>query len=504
MSGLIDKSKVLVYKEMCLLFILFLFGGFIRIIFYLQYHPLPGDASGHVIESLKILENPDLLRIYCGNSSMFYKYIIAGWMCIWPDAIYAPVYFSLIFGMFLIWPYYATIKIIFNKSIAIFSSVILVFYPLHIKQSSVTTADILYYFFIFVSFYYFFRYYYQQQSLRILFLSGLMFSIASMLRFESWIFLPFLIVTIFLKYKKPALFFIGFASLGISLILLLNVLKTQDLFYSFNAAARASFYSIAVLNRVPHDSRMLSWFYLLCHSTGFFLTILGFLGIIWSFIFRYNRCYLLGIFIILLFLALSVNSYFSRIMHDDRYTILLGLILIPFASFLIYELLMLLRVRSKMVYFLLLFLPATDIYFTSNRIINSEFSLSEVKHNIKDIGQWIKHNVGYDQKFIIDADPFDTMQTAIFLHSYRSVNKCLILFTPLSDNYSFNTRDSFLSYLQQEQPAYLVLNSKSFFQHKMAFDLTKNNFLFFDIEFSLVHTADDCNFGDYRIYKISY
>lgn len=97
----------------------------VRIFFLLKYNEMPGLAATNVQAALRILEKPDLLSNFNGNGSTFYRYMIAALMFFWRDPLWAPKVFTLLFGIFLALPYYGTLKILFGRRIAFFSSTVL-------------------------------------------------------------------------------------------------------------------------------------------------------------------------------------------------------------------------------------------------------------------------------------------------------------------------------------------------------------------------------------------
>ena len=108
-------------SDKILLSLLIFLSAAVRIFFLIKFDNIPGDAAGHVERALRILENPGLLY-FDGNCSTFYLYAIASFMWFWHDPILAPRVFTALFGIFLVVPYYGTLKILFDRTIAFFST----------------------------------------------------------------------------------------------------------------------------------------------------------------------------------------------------------------------------------------------------------------------------------------------------------------------------------------------------------------------------------------------
>jgi hypothetical protein len=380
-------------------------------------------------------------------------------------------------------PYYGALKILFDRTIAFFAAVTLAFYPLHVIQSSVTTSDAVYYFFLFGAFYYLFGYRIVRQRLSTLVLSALSFNIASLLRFESWIFIPVFFILLWPKGKKPAFLFLLLSMVFPCGLFALNQFFCHDLFYSFHAASRTAHAEIA---------------------TGWGVVIGGLSGIVLAFLMRQKRQ--LSVFFLLLWLAFTINTLSAGMIVAMRYSIILGLFLIPYAWFFVDRLLNFLGLK-RIVFFILILLSILAIDFGQ--------ALRQEKHRtgelfcitppgVINVGRWLKDHVRADETLIISNDPGDGFQNNIMLRSEISHQRCLLLFAPLFSNRSFIDKKEFERYIWEHRTTYLVLNSESSLQKIINLDLSKRSQDLGGAVFEVAFEEDVPMLGKHIIYRISY
>ncbi|MBU9888732.1 MAG: glycosyltransferase family 39 protein, partial [Candidatus Omnitrophica bacterium] len=255
------------FQDKSLLVLLLLMAAAVRIFFLLRFENMPGDALGNVERALSILENPSLSMGYDGNSSTLYKYALASVLYFWRDPLLAPRVFTAFFGILLILPYYGTLKVLFGRAVAFFSSVVLAFYPSHVVQSGVTVPAAVYYFFLFGCFYYFFSYRAGQKGGWALGAAALLFNIASLLRFESWLFIPVFSLLLWPRGRRAAFFFLMLSVAAPCTTLYFNHISQQDFLYSFNAASRTMHAEI-MSGRVPYNPSPWSWLAVLWRDLG--------------------------------------------------------------------------------------------------------------------------------------------------------------------------------------------------------------------------------------------
>ena len=433
---------------------------------------------------------------------MLYRYALASFMYFWRDPQLAPRVFTVLFGIFLVIPYYGTLKVLFGRAVAFFSSLVLVFYPMHVVQSSVTSSDAVYYFFLFGSFYYFFSYKNGRERFSVLLLSALLFNIASLLRFESWIFIPIFFLLLWPRGKKTALIFFALLLVFPCAYLALCRCYGLPLFYSFTAVSRSAHDQI-MAGRAPYDPRLWSWLAILWRSSGASLVVGGVAGIAWAFLTRQKRQ--LAVFFLMLLSALTVNTSSERMCSFDRYSIILGLFLIPYAGFLAEQALVFLKIKRKEFLALFLIFPAMNFWQISRGPnIQATGLFLEILPEIKAVGLWLKRDVRPGEAIIISADPADVWQNTLMLLSGVPSSRCLLLFRPLLGKGDFEDKGGFEGYLLAHRTRYLVLNSAGHLQKVLNFDLDRKRQFLNKCWLDVVFEQEVPAYGKYIIFRISY
>lgn len=471
----------------------------IRVLFLLRFDNMPGDATGTVERALCILENPGLMRNFDGNSSTLYKYMIASFMGLWRDPVLAPRVFSTAFGILFVIPYYKTLQILFGKAVAFFSGLVAVFYPLHVIQSSVAASEAVYYFFLFAALHHFFIFLENPEKKHSFWIAAGLFNIASLLRFESWIFIPVFFFLLLPRGAQRALFFTGLAAILPCLYLVLNGIVHHDFFYTFNAAGRTAQAEIAD-RRIPYDPALWSWVGVLWHSSGPGIVSGGGAGIVLAFLKRQKRA--LAVFFLVAFLSMTANTYMARMWHHPRYSIILALFLIPYGWFLVQRFLVLFKMDRKVFYALFFLLPAVNFWQMPFGAIASMFCFTPPA--IKEVAQWLKENAGPDDRLVIDADHSNAYPANILLRSGISPSRCLLLWRPTYHSERFPSKQKFEHYLLGQRPRYLVLYSEGQIKKMLDWDLTRRRYSLGTVTFETVKEEDLPNLGRYSIYRVFY
>ncbi|MBU9888928.1 MAG: glycosyltransferase family 39 protein [Candidatus Omnitrophica bacterium] len=496
-----NESKALGGEKARLLFLIILAAA-VRIFFLLRFENMPGYAPGNVERALFILEDPRLFLNFDGGTSTLYKYALASVLYFWRDPLLAPRVFTAFFGTLLILPYYGTLKVLFGRAVAFFSSLILVFYPLHVVQSSITTSDAVYYFFLFGCLYYFFSYQKGQKRFWTLGVAALFFNIASLLRFESWLFIPVFFLLLWPKGKRTAFLFLLLILVFPCAHLALSRCHHGEFLYSFSAAGGGACASIAI-GRFLYDPRPWSWLAVLWQSTGPSLVAGGLLGIVLAFLARQKRQ--LSIFFLVLWLMLTANTLAAKMCAHTRYSIILGLFLIPYACFFAARSLFFLKGRKKALLLLLLVFPVVNFWQVTQNIHRVAGDLvASIPEEVKAVAQWIKRNVLSHETIVIGNDRSDTWQNSIVLQSGIASSRCECVYTPLLKNAGFQNREAFERYLLEHRTRYLVLNTEGHLQKVLNFDVDRKEQQWDNVLFEAVFGQDVPGYGKYVIYRISY
>lgn len=496
--------KILVWfnNEKFRILLLILLAMLVRMICLLSYENMPGIAISNVLQSLSVIDYPGFRNNFNGNCSMLYVYFLAIFLSVWREVILLPKILTVIFGILVVLPFYGCIKATFSKRIAFLSCLILAFYPLHIVQSCITTSEAMYYFFIFSALYFFLDYISKTTKTSSFILSALAFNIAALLRFECWLFIPIFFFILLAKDIKSAVIFFGLLLIAPVVWLALNYSVYKLPFYTFECSAQTSYTEI-MEKKIFYDPSLWSWLPVLWRSSGGLLLIGGLLGMIISVKLSGKKLFL-AYFFLIGFISLSVNSFIAHQWHHEKYSLILGLLLIPYAVFLFDHISDRFLQKKWWVNGLLLILLLINFYYIAQtRSVSLRFMNSVSTDEINDLSRWLKENLSSGRCFFIDWDPFAVYWQSIILKSgfprerYRSIGTRYF-----QSSFQKSTR-SFTTFIKDHQPEYVVLNSKGPVQKIMDFDFNKKILVFGDITFEAVFAKDIGGHGKYQIYRVT-
>lgn len=480
--------------------LLLIFAVGVRLFFLLNYENMPGNATDSVVRAFDIIANPSPMLNFDGNRSTLFNYALAFFLYFWRDPVVAPRVFTLIFGSLLVFPYYRTLKRLFDARIAFFSTVILVFCPLHVVQSATATVDVAYHFFLFATFYYFFEYRDGPGRKSAFWLAILFFNITALLRFESWVFIPIFFLLLWPKDKKAAFrFLLGSMAFPCGWLLLNKVLY-YDYFLTFKKAAMTARTEIAG-GTVPYDPSIHSWVLVLWRSSGASLVVAGFLGMLGSLCTR--KKFELALFFLILLTGFTVQSCSGKMWHTERYSIILTLLIIPYAWFFVDGVLARLKIRRTVFFLGLLIIPLAEAWhITQKPIAAIPHVFSLMTEDVHSLAQWLNKNVRKDETVMIGPDRFDVYPSYLMLRGgLLPSSRCLVVWNTVPP---FKNKEGVEQYIRKRRTAYLILNSEGYLQKMLNFDLEKETADLGEIRFTVMFRRDVPTFGRYLIYRISF
>ena len=134
-------------------------------------------------------------------------YLIALSIKIFNSIPLSPRILHLIFGILTIFPFYGLIRLVFNERVALISTLIFIFYPVHILCSIVTLSEGPFLFFLMASLYYFFKNR-EDRRVKSLFLCCIFIILASMIRYEAWLCIILMSLLLFFdrRFKEGFIF----------------------------------------------------------------------------------------------------------------------------------------------------------------------------------------------------------------------------------------------------------------------------------------------------------
>ncbi|MFA5200415.1 MAG: glycosyltransferase family 39 protein [Candidatus Omnitrophota bacterium] len=472
----------------------------VRLVVFINTDNSDGIAMGRVVNALNILEDPALRSNFDPNVSVLYNYSLAAVLRFWPDPLNGPRVFTMFFGVFSVIPFYFLIKLLFNERIALFSVILLILDPFHIMQSVLSTSDAAFYLFFLSSLYYLFKFNKQKSNFAFI-LALVLFNVASLLRFESWIFIPVLSLFLFRNRKRYVLMFFFFSLILPSLWLYLCHHFFGDVLYSFRAPANTMHIELTMLNRVYYVRSIYALGELLADAITPAVTILGLCGILYA---VYEKKHLqLALLFALLYCLFTVNMLFTRMWFNYRSTIFLGILIMPYAVYIIEKLAVRIRVNSiiLLLFFTLLCVPAFQ------EIINKYLPSFKLSRGIEELATKIRVQVKPGEKVMLVADELDVFDQDIIVRSGLPPRIFSVIST-ISCVTQLNTKKDIREYILSFKPDYLVWSSDSCLQKKVNLDLDKNTLKDFGWRLELIASqpvfSRSSGMQKYNIYKINY
>jgi hypothetical protein len=257
------------------------------------------------------------------------------------------------------------------------------------------------------------------------------------------------------------------------------------------------------IGRRSYDPRFWSWLNVLWRSSGPGLVIGGLSGIVLAFLTRQKRQ--MAVFFLVLLSALTVNTLSSKIGTNSRYSIILGLFLIPYAWFFVGGMLAFLRL-GRMTFFILIlsFLAFNSMQTLRKDIPRTTEMICLAPPEIKNIAAWLKEHVRAHESLVLEGDPHDVFPANILIRSGIASRKYKIIFKPPFGKKDFENGKEFERYIWRRRTNYLVLNSGNSFQKMLNLDLSKKYQDFGGAVFERVFEESVPMSGKFIIYKISY
>ncbi|MFA5168807.1 MAG: hypothetical protein WC530_09795, partial [Candidatus Omnitrophota bacterium] len=238
-------------------------------------------------------------------------------------------------------------------------------------------------------------------------------------------------------------------------------------------------------------------------SSGPSWVIGGLSGIVLAFLMRQKRQ--LAIFFLVLLSAFTVNTLSARMWNNSRYSIILGLFLIPYAWFFVDRALAFLGLRRIIFFILSLIFLTVDFVQTAQKSVSQTTAMiCMTPPEIINIATWLKNHVRADEFLIIEGDPCNVWQNNIVLRSRLSPKRCMVISMPVGGKSFFENKEGFERYILTHRTRYLVLNSESDLQKVLNFKLDQKKQRLGDISFEVVFEQDVFGYGKYLIYRISY
>jgi 4-amino-4-deoxy-L-arabinose transferase-like glycosyltransferase len=525
------KIKQFFQKDKNVLIFLLILSFIIRLVMFLKTGIQTGIAAKNILIAEEIIKNPNIiLGLIKSDILPLYHILLSFLILIFRNPIITAKTLSLIIGTATIIPFYLFVKIMFNKKIAVWSSLIFVVYLLHIKYSALALSNTLLIFLILYGSYYFFRNLKKYDKKSFIF-SFIFIGLACLLSYISWIiFLFFLILLIVKKRKKETLKYMVIPLLIIVFILSIRLFAPLDV---QNSILEKNVYFLnndIIEIKEMHEEKVFLDQYINLDNTLFYggskesfyekvkslLTIIsitfnpliivfGLIGIIFLLIHRNKSNYL-----ILLLLVLSFYIYkqdFNLIYNQTYYSLLIGILFIPLAVKGIFNITKKQHVIRKII--LVVLIIVSSYYF-----IDYYDNLGE-KSEIEEISGWVKNNTK-DSSFLI-SNKKNQMWTIILYSEKDYSNFKEIDFIPnvINGKYVYKVfpnrnfekdteqlHNKLIGYMENKRPGYIIYandsNSLDTFKKIENFGECKS-FILNNININCIN-----QYQNYVIYKLTY
>ncbi len=177
------------------IYFLFLSSFAVRAIFLFLTDNTCGDPAGKIIASIDWLKDPKIITY--GFSLPLHYYMLSLIIYFFDSPDISTRILSLLFGSLTIFSFYSLVEMLFESSIALYSSIFFIFFYHHILYSTQTMGDTIFLFFSVSSLFYFFKSFLSTKGkLKHIFYSSLLLMLAGMIRIEAWVLIPFMVFII--------------------------------------------------------------------------------------------------------------------------------------------------------------------------------------------------------------------------------------------------------------------------------------------------------------------
>lgn len=480
-------------KKIIILLLALIFAFSFRLYAFIGTDNYHGIAIGKTFIALNILKNPSILLNFDPAHAPLHQYLIALSLILWKDPTVTPRILSLIFALLTFIPFYLFVKLIFDEEIALFSLLILAAYPLHVLFSTLSTAEITFNFFLIISFYYFAKFK-KENKLRLLIISAVLLTFACMERFEGMIFIPLL--TLFLLFSSQRKY--AFPFLFISIILPVSLMGIS--YYEFHdplvflhnsdIAVQANFNLLREKFGCKLDffAKTTGWLSILYDSLGI-IAIFGLLGIIHSLSKR--KFYPPLLFLI----PLAIFTYKTTIEQlnlDVRYSITLGILLIPFSAMMLKKMLSYLNIRSMLIFILLIY----EVFGPKIALLKDKI---RTPYFVKDVAHYLKDNVKPNEKILIDWSYDDQFSEGIMMESNLERERFLFVPRKVIDRHLLSDERDVWAIFKKERPDYLIYSSDGWLTNTFPFLESEETNSISNLKFDFLYESDP-----FKIYKIFY
>lgn len=488
-------------KETILVQLIFICAFCLRFFVLISSDNFDGLSIQKTIKAINILSDPNIFRNFDPSQSPLPNYLFAIALFFWNEPLTTTRIVSLIFGSFLIFPFYHYTRSVFDQRIALFSTLIAAFYPLHVIYSTLSTGDVLFHFFSFSSFHFFMKFKSDSSKNFCLIVSALLIGCATLCRFEGGLFIP-LMLFFLRRLRKRHLVLFSLLSMSLPIgWMFVNYQATGNPLSFLHAVEKVTAAQLNLHREMSHlpfqfYDKALGWPKMLWTSLTPPVALLGFGGLIHS-LWKKKYSFSTLSFLVLI-CAFIYKSTKEELLILDRYGITLALLLIPFPVLLLGQLTSSLRLHQRSIGVVLGILAASLVCAMlpttmTQRAVYPTFT--------KDIGSYLAKHAGREDKILLDTTGDDNLMEAVIMNSgiYKEqrIFRCP---RKIMDRRLSIDETAVLHILHQEKPRFFVYAPEGrFLAAFFRFSSTTNREERFGAFFEFVFES-----GPFRVYEVFY
>ncbi len=288
------------------------------------------DAVSRIFVAWQWLENPYFIS-YSGWGPLHF-YLLAGALFLWFDPVYSPIILHILFSVFTAVPLWMFVRREWDDSAALFVAVLYLFYPIAFRFSFMAISEIPFTFFVALTMLFLSKARTGMNKKHAL-LAGLSITLAAALRYEAYVLIPLFALVLWRRWDLLAMYLVV-ASIFPVLSIVSNVLDSQDPLAGV-AVARKWQVDVAGINENLSGIEILRRLIYFPSSVFFGLTppvfLLCMVGIAQVWKSQKEKLVWLIPFLGLL-LVFIIQCAQGHALMRTRYSIVLGLLLLPFSG----------------------------------------------------------------------------------------------------------------------------------------------------------------------------
>jgi len=391
------KNRMRRFAEIIIVVLVVIAAIYIRIVLLVNTDDFHGISAGKILLAKSIINRTLPWQWYPVVHPPVHLTMIIFGLNLYHNPLIISRLISLFFAGFSFFFYYYYVRGIFDSKTAFFSIVSVALYSEHIVYSVIGTPETMFHAMLFLGLFYWILFLEKGKS-KFLYVSAIAIGIASLTRYEGLLFIPFILFFLRKQRKKAVLFFAS-AFLFPVIWMTLNYLFRGNAFLflstnDFNVPLQFNWMRSKGIN-IDFVYKLLFWPRIMMKTLGWPMFVSGIGGIILC-LFKKKKMFPTMLFLVL-FIIFILRTLQEKLYLQPRYSITLGLMLMPFSIFFALRIMKLINKRwLTWCVFLLIW---TMIPCIGERVISAPLYAPNFAKNI---AKYIKNNIIEDENIIMD------------------------------------------------------------------------------------------------------